>query len=423
MEKIFQAIAPSFIGGFSDTAGRRPAYIICFVIYIAADIALALQNNYVALLILRMVQSAGSSGTVSIANAIIADIATSAERGLYVGITSLAVILAPSLGPILGGIISQYAGWHWIFWFLAISACLFFIPMLLFMPETCRLIVGDGSIPPPLYNRTFISLFRKRSYTSSQYVEREELAKRRGPIRFPNPLAALVIVSEKEGFLVMFYASLFYAGFYAVISGMPSQLTSIYSFNNLKVGLMYLPMAGGSIVAAFMQGKLIDWVYFHEAKKLGIVVTKSRQQDLTHFPIEKARLKVAFPMIMFATIVTIIYGWLLHFQVSVAGPCVMLFFMGFSMVGATQCVSILIVDINPGQAGAATAAFNLVRCLLGAASTALILPMSEKLGLGWSYTLVGLIWVITAPILIVVMKYGPSWRAERAKRNEEKARN
>jgi MFS family permease len=61
--QILQATAPAFIGGFSDNAGRRPAYMVCFIIYIAADIALALQNNYVALLILRMVQSGGSSGT------------------------------------------------------------------------------------------------------------------------------------------------------------------------------------------------------------------------------------------------------------------------------------------------------------------------------------------------------------------------
>jgi MFS family permease len=82
--------------------------VICFTIYIIADIALALQKNYVALLILRMLQSAGSSGTVAIANAVVADVATSAERGLYIGITSLTGILAPSLGPILGGVISQY---------------------------------------------------------------------------------------------------------------------------------------------------------------------------------------------------------------------------------------------------------------------------------------------------------------------------
>lgn len=156
-QQILQAIAPAFIGNLSDTAGRSPGYIASFTIYIIADIALALQKNYVALLVLRMVQSAGSSGTVALANAVIADIATSAERGIYIGITSSATILAPSLGPILGGILSQYAGWKWIFWFLAIFARLFFIPMLLFMPETCRKIVGDGSIPPPSWNRSLMN--------------------------------------------------------------------------------------------------------------------------------------------------------------------------------------------------------------------------------------------------------------------------
>lgn len=59
-----------------------------------------------------MVQSAGSSGTVALASAVAADVATSAERGTYIAITSLTGILAPSLGPILGGVLSQDAGWH-----------------------------------------------------------------------------------------------------------------------------------------------------------------------------------------------------------------------------------------------------------------------------------------------------------------------
>ena len=61
------------IAGFSDKAGRRPAYFICFTIYIIANLALALQDNYVALLILRMLQAAGSSGTVSLANGMVGD--------------------------------------------------------------------------------------------------------------------------------------------------------------------------------------------------------------------------------------------------------------------------------------------------------------------------------------------------------------
>jgi MFS family permease len=352
-----------------------------------------------------MVQSGGSSGTVALANAIVADVATSAERGIYIGITSLATILAPSLGPILGGIISQYAGWKWIFWFLAILGGLFFIPLLLFMPETCRVIVGDGL---------------KEGLGPPDYAERDALAKKRDPLRFPNPLDTLVVAIEKEGFFILFFAGIVYAGFYAILSGMPSQLNQIYGFDELKVGLMYLPMAGGSIVAAFTQGRLVDWSFAREAKKLGIEVKKRKQQDLSHFPIEKARLQVAAPMLLLATTSTVIYGWVLHFRVSVAGPVIMLFVQGFALVASTQCISILIVDINPGLAGTATAAFNLIRCLLGAASTALIIPMTNKMGLGWSYTLIGGVYVLLSPMLWVVVTWGPGWRRERAEKEREK---
>ncbi|KAF7925228.1 hypothetical protein EAE99_006092 [Botrytis elliptica] len=155
---ILQAIAPAFIDGFSDSAGRRPAYIICFTVYIIFNIALALQNNYVTLLILRMVQSAGGCGTVALANAVVADIATSAERGICVGYASMMAGFAPAVGPILGGIISQYTSWKWIFGFLAIFSMAFFIPLLLFMPETYRKIVVDGSIPPPKWSRSFTNI-------------------------------------------------------------------------------------------------------------------------------------------------------------------------------------------------------------------------------------------------------------------------
>src|ERR1700760_3218283 len=82
---IFQAISPTAIGGLSETFGRRPMYITAYLLYICANIGLALQDSYTALLILRCLQSAGSSGTISLAFGVVADISTSSERGTYVG--------------------------------------------------------------------------------------------------------------------------------------------------------------------------------------------------------------------------------------------------------------------------------------------------------------------------------------------------
>ena len=59
---IVSGIAPSIIGDLADRTGRRPLYIATFTVYFAANVGLALQNSYVALFALRMLQSAGSSG-------------------------------------------------------------------------------------------------------------------------------------------------------------------------------------------------------------------------------------------------------------------------------------------------------------------------------------------------------------------------
>lgn len=63
---IFQGLAPTFIGDLADIVGRRPAYVVCFTIYIGANIGLALCQNYASLFILRAVQASGSSATVAL---------------------------------------------------------------------------------------------------------------------------------------------------------------------------------------------------------------------------------------------------------------------------------------------------------------------------------------------------------------------
>jgi MFS family permease len=103
--QIFQGIAPSVIGNVADSAGRRPAYTICFVIYIGANVGLALQNNYAALFVLRCVQSSGSSGTIALSSGVVSDIATVSERGKYLGFTTVGSLLGPAFGPVVGGVL------------------------------------------------------------------------------------------------------------------------------------------------------------------------------------------------------------------------------------------------------------------------------------------------------------------------------
>lgn len=62
---VVSGVTPAIVGDLADKVGRRPVYIFTFLIYVAANLGLALQRSYPASLVLRMVQSAGSSGSCS----------------------------------------------------------------------------------------------------------------------------------------------------------------------------------------------------------------------------------------------------------------------------------------------------------------------------------------------------------------------
>ena len=59
---IVSGVAPSILGDMADTIGRRPLYLVAILTYTIANVGLAVQRSYPALLVLRMLQSAGSSG-------------------------------------------------------------------------------------------------------------------------------------------------------------------------------------------------------------------------------------------------------------------------------------------------------------------------------------------------------------------------
>ncbi|CAI7566543.1 unnamed protein product [Penicillium glandicola] len=414
---IFQGLSPMFIGDFADKAGRRPAYIVCFTIYIAANIGLALQNNYAALFVLRCLQSAGSSTTIALSSGVVSDVATASQRGSYMGFVTAGSLLGPSVGPVVGGLLSQYLGWRAIFWFLTIFAAAFMVPFLVFFPETARSIVGDGSLPPQKWNMSLISYMKSRKTREEAVIS---MATPKQKLKFPNPFQTLAIVFQKDTSLILFCNAVLFAGFYDVSASIPSIFNDLYGLDDLQVGLCYIPFGLGATIASVINGKLLDFNYRRLAKQLNFPLTKNRETDLRNFPIEKARLQLAFPLLALGSICVLVFGWFLDRGIHLAAPTCILFLMGLGLTGAFNTVSTLLVDLYPTQAAKATAANNFMRCLLGAGATALIDPMLSAMGRGWCFTFIALVMMATMPLLLIVIRKGPDWREERRLKEEAK---
>jgi multidrug resistance protein len=410
----------------SDTSGRRLSFIVCFVIFIVADIGLALQTNYAALLILRMVQAAGASASISLAIAVVADIATSAERGKFMGYATAGILFGPAFGPTIGGVLVQYLGWRSVFWFLAIYAGVLLVLFALLFPETCRKVVGNGSIPAKGINQSLVSYLQRRNLSkNSPNPQPQDIQPKKTKVNWSslNPLLTLRILAEKESCIVLLYNGFFFTGMMVTSTSVPSLYKHFYALDELQIGLCYISLGAGSLTSALTAGHITDWNFRRHATRLNIPITKGKQQDLRTFPIEVARLQVATPGHFIGTAGLLIFGWTIHFGTHLAVPEIALFLIGFGVSTAFSGTNTLLIDLHRDRPATATAAVNFVRCLMSAGGCAAIVPMWRSWGPGWAYTFIAGLYVGLYGVVVWVMRRGMRWRGELEERKARKGRD
>lgn len=417
---IMQGVSSLLVAPFSDNLGRRPAYLVSFGIFMAANLGLGLQNSFLALLLLRMLQSLGASGAISLAQGVTGDVVTSAERGSYIAIVSIPQVFAPTVSPILGGVLSQYLGWHSVFWFLLIASGVLTLGLGLFLPETCRKIVGDSSLPKPLINMNALDVLKNIKDKRDNNVSRMPI---HGPYTFRdiNPFAPLTALMNVEALLVMIAGALVMSCVYAMSTVFSDVYGRLYGFKTLQVSLMFLPIGAGAIASTYSAGKIIDWNYRRHARIANMPMIRNRQYDLTHFNIERARLEIALPLMILTAVSVIGFGWVTIHKVSLAGPIIITFIAGYGFTAAFQTLNVLMIDVYPYKPASITASGNLVRAELGAAATAAIAPMVKAMGEGWAFTVLAFICLAYTPLLFLVMIRGMKWRQARKAKKENRA--
>ncbi len=99
-----------------------------------------------------------------------------------------------------------------------------------------------------------------------------ENSPQRNPIKIQNPLLTLVVIFEKEVGLVLFATSISFASYYAIISSIPSQLLEIYGYNDIQIGLCFIPVGVAALFAIYSQGRIVDLNYKRHALRLGMPV-------------------------------------------------------------------------------------------------------------------------------------------------------
>jgi len=133
------AVLQLIIGPLSDRLGRRPVLLIGISIFIIASLGCLLATDIWTFLSFRVMQGAIISGWV-LSLAVIRDTSPARDAASKIGYVSMAMAVAPMLGPILGGVLDELFGWR--------SSFLFFLTLGVIVFAICWIDMGETNKNP-----------------------------------------------------------------------------------------------------------------------------------------------------------------------------------------------------------------------------------------------------------------------------------
>ncbi|RMD41783.1 hypothetical protein DV735_g3349, partial [Chaetothyriales sp. CBS 134920] len=132
-------------GKLSDIWGRKALLLLATAVFFLGSALCAAATSSAMLIAGRTVQGVGSGGLLSLVNIVIGDLFSPRDRGVYYGIIGMMWALASSIGPVIGGALTEKVSWRWCFYInLPVSAVTFVVIILTLHLQTPKTPIVAG---------------------------------------------------------------------------------------------------------------------------------------------------------------------------------------------------------------------------------------------------------------------------------------
>ncbi|ODV77957.1 MFS general substrate transporter [Suhomyces tanzawaensis NRRL Y-17324] len=243
---IGYGIAPMVLSPMSENAyfGRTSIYVITLFIFFILQIPTALAKNIASLSVLRFLGGVFASPALATGGASICDVLSVPYAPLGLAAWGIGAVCGPSIGPLIGSVLTVKGGWRWTFWFMAILSGCTFLVLSWFLPET---------FADTLLLRRAKRL-RKVTGNLNYTTEPEQKNKNRNF----NELAIETLwrpieisIVEPVVFLINMYIAMVYSIIYLWFEAFPIVFLGTYNFTLVELGVSFCTIIVGVLLAFF----------------------------------------------------------------------------------------------------------------------------------------------------------------------------
>ena len=269
---LASATVMPFMGWAASRISYKTLYLGCLLIFTLASGACALAWNYQSLIAARVMQAIGGGAIQPIGMSIVAELFEPHERGKALGVWSMGIVVAPAIGPTLGGYLTDAFGWRTIFSVnLPIGALTLLIGMVLMRPLYARGpkrlfdLVGYAFLAMALIGGlTALSNGQEKGW-DSRYIHVCEAIAAVGFVMFiatelstEEPLLDLKLFLIRNFSLSMALGIFRAIGLFGSIFLLPMFLQTIMGYTPIQSGLWMIPGAVGVGITMPIAGRLAD---------------------------------------------------------------------------------------------------------------------------------------------------------------------
>ncbi|OCK73825.1 polyamine transporter 1 [Lepidopterella palustris CBS 459.81] len=382
------AAGPLIVAPMSELYGRNIIYNITNVLFLIFTIACGVSSNLGMLIGFRLLAGAVGSTPLTNGGGTLSDLFVQEERGRAIAIWSAGPMVGPVIGPIAGGFLAQAVGWRWVFWLLTMCAA---IPVLLF---------------PFLVHETYASTIlerktrRIRKQTGNPHLRSKLDTGLTAREAFSQAIARPAkIFFQPIVFFLSAYSSVIYAYLYLMFTTIPSVFESNYGFTTGTVGLAYIGIGVGMMLALLVFGSTSDRI-------LKAMARRHRKME------PEFRLPFMAPGALLIPCGLFLYGWSAEYHVHWIVPIIGTALVGTGILVIFISIQTYLVDAFNRLASSALAANAVLRSLVGALLPLAGPSMYKALGLGWGNSLLGFIAIAFLPLPFLFYMYGERIRKD-----------